>query len=569
MISSKAGTDKTKKKIRSPSKQSLKQKFKSKEDEHLLPNFRNKKPIDQRNSFTSQTNDYSNLKLKNKKSASNQNSFKSQKDDHFHTTHTNKMEFRKKEKVVKYATKLTARSEILLPEEVGFLKAGKGESTADITQVEIKSSVDITSATKQFDLSMQFGPYAINYLRNGRKMLIGGRMGHVAAFDWVTKELTCEMNVMESVHDVAWLHNETLFAIAQKNWTYIYDNQGIEVHCIKKLNNVLKMEYLPYHFLLATTNDSGTLSWLDVSIGKMVQRTHTHLGRLDVLCQNPSNAVLCCGHSKGTVSMWTPNFVSPVIKMLCHRQPVRSVAVDQTGRYMATSSVDSSLKIWDLRTYNCLQSYKLASGASNLTFSQRGLLAVSLGNIVEVYQDICTKTVQEPYLKHFVGNSISGLKFCPYEDVLGVGHARGMCSMLVPGAGEPNFDALEANPFQTKSQRTEAEVKSLLEKIQPELITLDPFELGEVNRQAVLEKFEEKTKYMFVKPPKVDLKPRKNAKTVNKFRIKQRLQQERQKKHSIVANETKQTLVRNTITPRKPESKPSVLDRFKTKTTKK
>ncbi|KAI9553650.1 hypothetical protein GHT06_021575 [Daphnia sinensis] len=475
----------------------------------------------------------------------------------------------KKEKVVKLATKPIARLEILLPEEVGFLEAGKGESTADITQVEIKSSVDITSATKQFDLSLQFGPYAINYLRNGRKMLISGRMGHVAAFDWVTKELTCEMNVMESVHDVAWLHNETLFAVAQKNWTYIYDNQGIEVHCIKKLNNVRKMEYLPYHFLLATTNDSGTFSWLDVSIGKMVQRTHTHLGRLDVLCQNPSNAVLCCGHSKGTVSMWTPNFVSPVIKMLCHRQPVRSVAIDQTGRYMATSSLDSTLKIWDLRTYNCLQSYKLASGASNLTFSQRGLLAVSLGNIVEVYKDICTETVRQPYIKHFVGNSISGLKFCPYEDVLGVGHARGICSMLVPGAGEPNFDALEANPFQTKSQRTEAEVKSLLEKIQPELITLDSFELGEVNRQAVIEKWEEKTKYMSVKPPKVDLKPRKNAKTVNKFRIKQRLQQERQKKHSMISSEIKQNLVKNTIAPRKPEIKPSVLDRFKIKTTKK
>ena len=53
--------------------------------------------------------------------------------------------------------------------------------------------------------------------------------------------------------------------------------------------------------------------------------------------------------------------------------------------------------------------------------------------LCQVYQDCIRQTVTKPYMVHNLTSSVNSLQFCPYEDVLGVGHGNGFSSLLIPG----------------------------------------------------------------------------------------------------------------------------------------
>ncbi|XP_010783787.1 WD repeat-containing protein 46 [Notothenia coriiceps] len=375
------------------------------------------------------------------------------------------------DEVSEMAQKQAARIDLLLPEDAGFLEGDEDEDTCTISQEDISDAVDITSASKYFDLKLsQFGPYRLDYSRTGRHLLLGGRRGHIACIDWQTKRLMCEINVMESINDVKWLHSEAMYAVAQKKWLYIYDSNGIELHCIRKFNDVLRMQFLPYHFLLATVSATSFLQYLDVSVGKEVAAINTKTGRLDVMCQNPQNAIVHLGHSNGTVTLWSPNQKEALVKMLCHQGAVRSVAVDKTG------------------------------------------------------------------------------------------------------AGEPNFDGLDSNPYRSAKQRQEWEVKALLEKIHPELITLDPTELGQVDQATFQQKHQDRVQALGFDPlakekfvPRYKKKGRSSAGSIE--RRKRQVANEDLRETVQQSSEDKMKIEKERKEREKKEvllsSKKSALDRFK------
>eukprot|EP00980_Cylindrotheca_fusiformis_P011006 scaffold2526_cov131-Cylindrotheca_fusiformis.AAC.22 len=360
------------------------------------------------------------------------------------------------------------------------------ERTTSLSQVELKRNhLDEQTAKQIYDLTLPYSPYGCKFDRSGRYSVLYGQRGHVALMDSYHLNLHTEFNVNERVRDATFLHNFSLMAVAQTNHTYIYDDTGTEIHKLNELSDPFALDFLPYHWLLAGIGRSGHLKYQDTSTGQLVCSQTTKLGPCHVLRQNPSTAVMHLGHSNGTVTLWSPACSKFLAKVLCHKgAPIASLAIDLSGNYMVTGGADRQIKIWDIRKFQCTHSYFVPSGvATSLDISQRRVLGIGHATHTTFWSpEAITRKCKEPYMHHHIPScgSIDTLRFRPFEDVCAVGHGKGISSIVVPGSAEPNLDTTEYNldPFQDKRQRREAEVRALLDKLDPNMITLDPSEIG-------------------------------------------------------------------------------------------
>jgi U3 small nucleolar RNA-associated protein 7 len=166
---------------------------------------------------------------------------------------------------------------------------------------------------------------------------------------------------------------------------------------------------------------------------------------------------------------------------------------------MATAGQDGLVKVWDCRNWKgCVREWASRGGSAALDWSAKGALATASGGTVNVswliaavtrthYVQIYTsptihnafsgKVTPPLYLTHPIPHRpLVSARFAPFQDILTIGHAAGLSSILVPGSGEPNFDSTEADPFENKRARREREVKALLDKVRasscPEDLTL-------------------------------------------------------------------------------------------------
>ncbi|KAF9218470.1 BING4CT-domain-containing protein [Gyrodon lividus] len=382
------------------------------------------------------------------------------------------------------AKTLLQDAELLLADDPGLMQVENDmEKTWRVGQDQIVEGAGQEGSRGRQEWKLDGGPYRSRYSRNGRHIAIVGSTGHVATFDWQTGMIHAELQLQETCRDITFLQDQSFFAVAQKKYVFIYDRDGVELHRLKAHIEPTRLEFLPYHWLLASVGNTGFLKYQDTSTGLLVAEHRTKAGACRTMTQNRHNAVIHLGHQNGVVSLWTPNLPHPAVQLLAHLGPVVGLSVDPStgGRYMASSGADGTVKVWDCRNWKgAVREWSTRGGGAEVEWSAKGALAVASGGSVNVY---AKSSIQAPfaqkaapplYLTHPIPHRpLTSVRFCPFQDILMIGHNAGLSSILAPGSGEPNFDSTEADPFEDKRTRREREVKGLLDKIQPDMIALD------------------------------------------------------------------------------------------------
>ena len=109
----------------------------------------------------------------------------------------------KTQRLAEEAAESAVKAQTLLTEAPGYLEPdGPMEKTYELSQSDLMPHVDLQTASKMFELSLdQLGPYSVAYSRHGQSLLLCGEKGHIALMDWQTKRLHTELHLNETCRD--------------------------------------------------------------------------------------------------------------------------------------------------------------------------------------------------------------------------------------------------------------------------------------------------------------------------------------------------------------------------------
>ncbi|ORD94740.1 WDR46 [Enterospora canceri] len=360
--------------------------------------------------------------------------------------------------------------------EAKLLKRVKlGYSEHLLEQEYIKENVNLYTKEKAIKLDLETKPHPYNtcYNQNGSHSLIWNRDGFAASFGTQSLMLDFESDFTE-ISTATYLHSERYIALGQE-CLYIYNNRGVELHAVRSIKNILQSNFLPDHFLLGCmccTSTSNKLKYLDTTSGEIAAELDI---KFKPVASCHFDGIICLGDRRGVVDLVAPKQPEPLMKIKVHRN-IKELKRGKDKLYVST--YDNKIKTFDLRNYFKPLQEISTKYTDKMAISTNGTVALGGGSTVVLFDPNEAKINQEIT----TATNIGSLEFNPFEDILTVTTRNKYESFVAPQSSDIRYNADVISPYMTKNEKREMEVKKLLEKIPPEMISYNSELISKIRR---------------------------------------------------------------------------------------
>ncbi len=197
--------------------------------------------------------------------------------------------------------------------------------------------------------------------------------------------------------DVVFSHDGTQLAVASQDGTMgIYDSSTgkMLIQFPTSSAYIQRIAFSPDGKRIASAGEGGVDVW-DVATGKklLTYSGYSNGGRNSGIAFSPDGKWIATSSNDATINVWDSETGAEVFTLTGHTGPTFGVAFSPDGQYLASSSVDRTVKIWKLpksgeQVPEPLTLYSNSGAVYQVAFSPDGTRIVSVGrdHVVHMYE---------------------------------------------------------------------------------------------------------------------------------------------------------------------------------------
>lgn len=160
---------------------------------------------------------------------------------------------------------------------------------------------------------------------------------------------------------------------------------GHQLNCHQAAVNAISIHPLGEYFVSAS--DDGSWAFNNLLRGSVVQKINVGPQKIGTVELHPDGRLLGTGDSMRKISIWEIHTQQSIVSLPEFRSAVTSLCFSQNGYHLAASSVDGTVRVFDLRKTQLLNEFASpGSTVHRVKYDYSGQYLASAGPDLRVYQ---------------------------------------------------------------------------------------------------------------------------------------------------------------------------------------